>query len=419
MAQWFIVRAGNEEGPISDQQLKALAASGKLRPTDLVRRDDMKTTLSATKIKGLFSNQSKGGGHSPAVSAATRSSSPAKTSAQDSPSPTANSKRKRIILAAAGAACLLLCCGGIGVFGIKMKGSAQKDIAEADAAWDAGRKADAVEKYRSALGARAHFLNEKARPRVYGRVVDFDLERGDKESAKTILAEAARNKVTPLVNHPASNALLAAERGEVLTADFYPHKKGARYQTFQKGRFGDSGVEIEIKREYLHLDDGIIESRTLQMTMIGPARREVPFGPPAKLFRREKNGFLEVGKNEEVTKDFIFWTPLIKIGAVVGDEWDGGSLQNLQRANSEFTDGPKPHLKLIGFSQESLSPNLIASGKVLCATIEETFTSNGQTGVTEHILGKGIGQIRKRGSEVKSGVRRETFTESIQPTTRP
>lgn len=54
MAQWHIIRDGNEHGPFDDAKLKKLASSGKLKPDDLVRRDDATTVKMAKEIKGLF-----------------------------------------------------------------------------------------------------------------------------------------------------------------------------------------------------------------------------------------------------------------------------------------------------------------------------------------------------------------------------
>lgn len=54
MATWFVIRNGKEHGPVSAQQLRQLAATGQLRPDDLVRRDDMQAPRPAREIKGLF-----------------------------------------------------------------------------------------------------------------------------------------------------------------------------------------------------------------------------------------------------------------------------------------------------------------------------------------------------------------------------
>lgn len=51
---WNYKRGTQEIGPISSSELKAAAASGQLRPDDLVRSDDMTKWILASKVRGLF-----------------------------------------------------------------------------------------------------------------------------------------------------------------------------------------------------------------------------------------------------------------------------------------------------------------------------------------------------------------------------
>jgi antitoxin component YwqK of YwqJK toxin-antitoxin module len=60
MAKWFVVRAGKEVGPLTGQQLKEMAAAGKLREADMVRREDMAQPTKASNVKGLLPVQSTG-----------------------------------------------------------------------------------------------------------------------------------------------------------------------------------------------------------------------------------------------------------------------------------------------------------------------------------------------------------------------
>jgi hypothetical protein len=57
MAHWFLVRGGSEDGPITTQRLKAMAAAGEIGPLDLIRRDDMKAPTTAGRVKGLFTSE--------------------------------------------------------------------------------------------------------------------------------------------------------------------------------------------------------------------------------------------------------------------------------------------------------------------------------------------------------------------------
>ncbi len=52
--QWYYARNGNQTGPIAAGDLKQLADSGRLLPTDLVRKDGMKAWAPASRVKGLF-----------------------------------------------------------------------------------------------------------------------------------------------------------------------------------------------------------------------------------------------------------------------------------------------------------------------------------------------------------------------------
>lgn len=54
MAKWYVQRGEKQIGPFEDGQLKQLVATGKLKPNDIVRREDRTTGRVASEIKGLF-----------------------------------------------------------------------------------------------------------------------------------------------------------------------------------------------------------------------------------------------------------------------------------------------------------------------------------------------------------------------------
>ncbi len=54
MAKWYVQRGEKEFGPFEDKQLKQLAESGKLKPIDVVRRDDRQTVGQRQKSRGYF-----------------------------------------------------------------------------------------------------------------------------------------------------------------------------------------------------------------------------------------------------------------------------------------------------------------------------------------------------------------------------
>lgn len=52
--QWYYTENGQQQGPVSAQELRAYADSGRLRPTDLVWREGMANWVEAQKVKGLL-----------------------------------------------------------------------------------------------------------------------------------------------------------------------------------------------------------------------------------------------------------------------------------------------------------------------------------------------------------------------------
>jgi hypothetical protein len=54
-SHWFYWRDGDTTwGPFTSQQMKQLAATGELLPTDRVRRQGKEKAVRASRIKGLF-----------------------------------------------------------------------------------------------------------------------------------------------------------------------------------------------------------------------------------------------------------------------------------------------------------------------------------------------------------------------------
>lgn len=58
--KWHVARGDRKVGPISDQQLKEFAASGKLKPEDLIWKDGMDEWKPASNVKGLFPSKPAG-----------------------------------------------------------------------------------------------------------------------------------------------------------------------------------------------------------------------------------------------------------------------------------------------------------------------------------------------------------------------
>jgi len=53
--KWFHQRYGQPlQGPFTAMQLKEMAASGQILPTDIVRREGAEMMVTARRVKGLF-----------------------------------------------------------------------------------------------------------------------------------------------------------------------------------------------------------------------------------------------------------------------------------------------------------------------------------------------------------------------------
>ena len=411
--QWFVVRGEREEGPFSGTVLKDMASSGKLLPTDMVRRGDVETARPASHIKGLF----------PVAGTAQVASVPDKSPDQPR-QPT--SKRKWLVIGAAVAAVLFLSCAGLLVVGFLIANSerqeAKKTFAEADNLWAAGKKEESAAKYRSAIkGFRGE---EKAT--AYGRLIDFECEKGNTEAAKSLIEEAARSKVTPSISHPDAKILLAAFQttqqpggspmsgvaGDVLTADYYPFPSGTSRQNLGRLHIKDN-ISAQYRKEYTYRSGGEINVRW--MTMTGPNATALPLPKPYKLLHRIKDGFVEIGE-ENAGLNQTVWHPVVKVGAKVGDEWGW-----------EVIPGLKETYKLTGFGVPKRGNKEIdfdgagKKGKVIVAFIEirvVTDLGDGKSLVTteEYELGPGVGVVSRIAFEGEGQNRKTNWSEFL---TRP
>ncbi len=364
MARWFVVRNGEELGPYSAERLKQMAASGQLDPADKVRRENSQAPRTASTIKGLFTGAESKTPKAPATASPALAAEP-----PTGPPVTATStarKKKLVVLSAVGGACLLLCCGGVGaLFTIfsKEKQAAQQELAEADALWDSGDRAGAVTNYRALLQSRGRkaALRDGDKARAYGRVIDFDVEAGDAESAKRVVAEAASSKVTPSVNHPEAKLLVAqtAQTGGkgqepadregatgLLTAKYLPFVPGnvRRYEEERYDAVSGQVLTSTETQETYGKDNIIRVEGTVKFPGASPERIS------GQMHIRTSNGFVQIGQG--FLDKVAHWTPLLKIGAKPGDEWlDAGKwkyrLVRFDKATAQGAKGPNEVVRAV------------------------------------------------------------------------
>lgn len=304
-------------------------------------------------------------------------------------------------------------CAVVVVLYTQARKAAQQGLAEADKMWDSGDKAGAATKYRALVASKTESaaLKDDERGRVYGRLIDFDAERGDTESAKTLLGEAARAKVSPQVGHPEAVRLVAAEearaRGEVLTTEFYPFKSGTVQQTMATVYAGEG--QMQSRREYRHEGDGVITCRYLKHFMV-PGYAELPLGKPTRVLRREKDGYVEIGREIGGLKETV-WQPYIKVGAVAGDEWERETSPGLVTERYRVVKFESKEVPLkVGGSQDKFMVAFIEVRNTTKLDGGKTFVN-----VEEVQFARGVGPVYRTTWRIENGGRKQNWSENITP----
>lgn len=434
MAQnWYVIRGNNEQGPLTAQRLKEMAGSGQLRPTDKVRREDMERPKLASEVKGLFP-------------ASTEVAPQPDTSNSAGASPASRTPlwENVALIAASVVFCfpvgLLLVwrhpawskpvkwawTGAVGVvfvglmaLGLMSRLADRNALAQADAQWQAGDKAGAVSKYRPMLDR----LGRKEMALAYGRCIDFELENGNGEAARKLLADATQKNVVPDVNHPEAKALVAAaaqqpvrpaggsdkkdQPDDTLTADYWPHKPGTKQQTVGVLQFGKASAQF--RKEYSYEPGGTLMVRWIENFI--PQGQDLQLPKAKRMQYRLKDGYFEIGEDNEVAKQVV-WRPFIKVGAKAGESWE-----------REIVPGLKETYMLTKFGEPRSGPKEVdwrgtgTKEKVYAAHIEVRTTSeiggNVPPTVEEVELGRGIGPVSRRSYSEKNGKRELNWRETL------
>ena len=236
--KWMIRRGEKERGPLSSQQLRNLASTGKLKPTDLVRRGETGEWKEASSVSGLLSRGD-------AASATAMVSSVTQPSAGPPLSESLGFirwyKTKWMAQQPVGVQVILwlfygllwipawflfspdgsktqkACFGGtvIAYFVVALVGSHyQRDqvnveVTSAHSLWDGGKQPEAIASYRRILEYDAPFLEENDRELLFERVITFDVENGNSDSAIHMLDRANSYGVTVTSESIATQTLIA------------------------------------------------------------------------------------------------------------------------------------------------------------------------------------------------------------------
>ena len=199
MPNWFVTQGNAERGPFTETQLKSLAVSGKVRPEDRIRREDQRTSIAASTVKGLFPITPPPLPTNPL---------PDPTAAKATPTLFQNKYVLALLIAAVPFTGLFFfcCCGLLGVAASKRAEEGRAEVAIAHSLWASGDKQQAAEKYRRIVTKHPSTLRNEL-PLIYGRLIDLEFEKGNNDEGGRLITQATDQGVSPSV-----------ERGDARTA---------------------------------------------------------------------------------------------------------------------------------------------------------------------------------------------------------
>jgi hypothetical protein len=224
-------------------------------------------------------------------------------------------------------------------------------------------------------------------------------------------SRAPKQGPVPSVANPANAAAPISQPSppiraddEILTAAFYPVIPGTVQHMTQTNPIKNAG-KIQSSNIYMHMM-GTIEFRGLK-TFTVPGFHDMEPLKPKKYFVREQDGFVDVGTEDEFQKGKRYWHPMIKLGAKAGDEW--------QR---EVTPSVMENYKLVKFGWQNWKfMGAVPNDRVFTAYLEKRTTLTGSNGSIEYLeeieLGRGVGLLRRRSSELVNGNKEEKSYEVL------
>ncbi len=297
--QWHYGRNGQQFGPVTAQQLKQLVVSGQLQQTDLVWKQGMAQWVPAQNIKGLtFAALETPPMPEQLVQATIIHES--QHTRQRSPVAPGRSANEFVANAApfwnqcrehpAFIGILLFFCFPVGLFlvwrhpswtprtkwiwtgawaGMMLFGligshleeqKAAKNLAEANALWTSGKKADAVDKYRLLLHEH-NDTTKSNRSFIRNRTITFDVEQGTLDEAKQLISEALEGGETPsLESTKAEELLLEVRKGRPDDKLAAFRQVVAKWQSFPADQYASDKTRRQYNQELNALQKTFFET---------------------------------------------------------------------------------------------------------------------------------------------------------------
>jgi hypothetical protein len=200
VAQWYYSRDNKQKlGPFSAAQLKEMAVSGELQPSDMVLRDGSRKWASASSIKGLFAKKASADRPAPPPPPRTsprRKAVPTSPDARGAEQPARQGKRRSGKIATIAAFLLLLLAGAEAAGLLWQQAEFDRRLAEADRQVQDGAAATAGLDQRLAESEQQARGDAKARAAMEQRLADAEQQArqqaGKAGSLEARLAESER-----------------------------------------------------------------------------------------------------------------------------------------------------------------------------------------------------------------------------------
>lgn len=134
---------------------------------------------------------------------------------------------------------LLLLIVAITIFGIMLQKKALQELGKADSLWQSGNKEAAVEIYKKQIKSGVAGLKNKM-PIVYGRVIEYEIERGESNSARKYVEEALDKKISLSMD---------SEKGKKLLAEVEAERAAKEREKEEEKAKREAAKEQQAKRE--------------------------------------------------------------------------------------------------------------------------------------------------------------------------
>ncbi|WDI39880.1 DUF4339 domain-containing protein [Bremerella sp. P1] len=370
---WHYSQNGETHGPITSSQLNELATTGQLSPDDLVWHTDMKDWRRAGTVKWLFPHLCE-----TKVSTPTQPPEARKTGVSLKEGQrwwqnlfviglfclifppvgfillifklvgTERLSRKTLLIGGGAVAALLVMSIVTSVF---QREAAAVKIAQAESLWDQGDRSEAGPFYLSIVQELSDWIPTEKRSSVYGRTFDFLAEDGREAEAKDVYEKMNSyvSPVSPMVSSDVGRELIAtirsgstiatktksssasAESGEIGTLE---ELGDAAYENLP---FAD--VEESPDIAAVPLTEDFAKAGTFRFRSINPDMLKASLTPQlweqtsiTGYKERTQIGESDVTFNIQLSKGEPktmlqyhgegFTSPIIRIGALPGDQWE-------------------------------------------------------------------------------------------------